>query len=252
MYKFWSFFKNSITQENEMRLEGEIASRESWYDDVVTPAAFRAELAAHPGDLTVWINSPGGDVFAASDIYTALSDHKGTLTVKVSGIAASAASIIAMAACRPGDRVLMSPTSYMLIHNPWSSMTGDSAEFAHMSEVLDEIREGQIGAYVKKTGKARAEIIRMLDADSIMNAASAVDAGFADDILFENDAVGGPKACLTSRARIFAMAKSAILPAQGQEQEQEPTPPNNGGENLDDETIRAEILARCNAMAEGL
>lgn len=103
MNKFWEFkmVKNKIDEETEstenvLFLNGTIAE-ESWYSDDVTPKMFRDELSQYSGDLTVFINSPGGDCFAASEIYTALKEHKGKITVKINGIAASAASVIAMA-----------------------------------------------------------------------------------------------------------------------------------------------------------
>ena len=105
--KFWVFQRGDPEKgETVLRLDGPIA-KESWFGDEVTPALFLSELERHPGDLTVWINSPGGDVFAASQIYTMLMDHQGKITVKVEGLAASAASVIAMA----GGEVLMSPSS---------------------------------------------------------------------------------------------------------------------------------------------
>ncbi len=111
--KFWNF--SSDGDNNILRIDGYIAE-ESWFSDDVTPKQFAAELAAVQGDLVLFINSGGGDCFAASQIYTMLQEHKQKsckVTVKVDGIAASAASVIAMA----GDDVLMSPTSVMMIHN---------------------------------------------------------------------------------------------------------------------------------------
>lgn len=96
-----------------MELSGTIAE-DSWFDDDVTPQLFKDELNAGSGDITVWINSPGGDCVAAAQIYNMLSNYKGKVTVKIDGIAASAASVIAMA----GDTVLVSPVSMLMIHNP--------------------------------------------------------------------------------------------------------------------------------------
>ena len=109
--KFWRWARNALegpmqegSEERTLFLDGTIAS-ESWFDDDVTPALFKSDLNSGTGDITVWINSPGGDVFAAAQIYNMLRDYKGKVTVKIDGIAASAASVIAMA----GDSVLMSP-----------------------------------------------------------------------------------------------------------------------------------------------
>ena len=109
--KFWNFVKNE-DGERILRLEGPIDSENFWGDEV-TPRAFREELESGEGDITVWINSPGGSVFAAAEIYTMLCDYKGKVTVKIDAIAASAASVVAMA----GDRVLMSPVAVLMIHD---------------------------------------------------------------------------------------------------------------------------------------
>ena len=111
MTKFWNFFRNDAG-ERVLRLEGPIDSDNLWGDEI-TPKAFRAELEADEGDITVWINSPGGSVFSAAEIYTMLCDYKGKVTVKIDAIAASAASVVAMA----GERVLMSPVSMLMIHD---------------------------------------------------------------------------------------------------------------------------------------
>ena len=129
----------------------------------------------------MYINSPGGDVFAAAEIYTALREHKGRVTVKITGIAASAASVIAMA----GDEVLMSPVAYMMVHDPWTYAAGNYREMEHQAAILKEIGEGLIAAYTAKTGKTRDEIAAMLAAETYMNAQKCVDEGFADGILYE-------------------------------------------------------------------
>ena len=117
-------------------------------------------------------------------MYTALREHKGKITVKVTGIAASAASVVAMA----GDEVLMSPVAYMMIHDPWTYAAGNAREFEHQADVLREIGEGLIAAYTAKTGKGRDEIAAMLEAETYMNAQRCVDEGFADGILYEQAA----------------------------------------------------------------
>lgn len=131
MKKFWKW-KNQMTtnletQEQTMErtlfLNGTIAE-ESWFDDDVTPQLFKDELLSGSGDITVWINSPGGDCVAAAQIYNMLMDYKGNVTVKIDGIAASAASVIAMA----GTKVLVSPVSMMMIHNPMTVAFGNTGE----------------------------------------------------------------------------------------------------------------------------
>ena len=161
-----------------LTLYGTIAE-ESWFDDDVTPALFRDELNSGTGDITVWINSPGGDCIAAAQIYNMLSAYDGKVTVKIDGIAASAASVIAMA----GDEVLMSPVSMMMIHNPATIAFGDHAEMQKAMDMLAEVKESIINAYVIKTGQSRAKLSHLMDAETWMDANKAVELGFADDIL---------------------------------------------------------------------
>jgi ATP-dependent Clp protease protease subunit len=116
--KFWNWVKNETGRS--LYLDGYIAP-ESWFEDEVSPKEFKRELEAGTGDITVWINSPGGDFFAASQIYTMLKEYPGEVLVKIDGIAASAAAVIAMA----GDLVLMSPTAMLMIHNPATFVWGD-------------------------------------------------------------------------------------------------------------------------------
>ncbi len=140
---------------------------------------FRAELFSGSGPVTIWINSPGGDCMAASQIYTMLMDYKDEVTVKIDGIAASAASVIAMA----GTKVLMSPTAMMMIHNPATIAAGDHTDMEKAIEMLDEVKESIINAYEIKTSLSRAKLSHLMDAVTWMNAAKAVELGFADDIL---------------------------------------------------------------------
>ena len=161
-----------------MFLNGTIAE-ESWFDDDVTPQVFKEELCSGNGDITVWINSPGGDCVAAAQIYNMLMDYPGNVTVKIDGIAASAASVIAMA----GTRVLVSPVSMMMIHNPATVAFGDTAEMEKAISMLSEVKESIINAYEIKTGLSRAKLSHLMDAETWMDAHSAVELGFADDIL---------------------------------------------------------------------
>ncbi len=178
--KFWNWIKNDAGGEEErtLVLNGEI-SDETWYGDEVTPALFAKELNAGSGNITVWINSPGGDVFAAAQIYNMLMEYKGDVTVKVDALAASAASVIAMA----GTTVLMSPPSLMMIHNPITVAIGDSKEMQKAGEMLNEVKESIMNAYEIKTGMDRKKISHLMDAESWFNAKKAVELGFADGIL---------------------------------------------------------------------
>jgi ATP-dependent Clp protease protease subunit len=161
-----------------LTLNGTIAE-ESWFEDDVTPRMFRDELNAGTGDVIIWINSPGGDCVAASQIYTMLMDYKGHITVKIDGIAASAASVIAMA----GTEVLMAPTSLLMIHNPLTVAIGDSEEMQKAIAMLDEVKESIINAYELKTGMSRAKLAHFMDAETWMNANKAIELGFADGVL---------------------------------------------------------------------
>ena len=178
MKKFWNWVKDSESGTRTLYLNGTIAE-ETWFDDDVTPKAFKDELNAGEGDIVIWINSPGGDCVAASQIYTMLMDYKGNVTVKIDGIAASAASVVAMA----GTEVLMSPTAMMMIHNPLTIAIGDSAEMQKAIAMLDEVKESIINAYEIKTNLSRAKLSHLMDAETWLNANKAVELGFADGIL---------------------------------------------------------------------
>ncbi len=179
MNKFWNWVKNEETNETELIFNGPI-SEESWIGDEITPAVFRDELAKISGNLTVWLNSPGGDVFAASQIYTMLRNHKGKVTVKIDGIAASAASVVAMA----GDETLISPTGMLMCHNPATIAIGNKADMEKAIELLDEVKESIINAYEEKSHLSRAKIAHMMDEETWLNAKKAEQLGFVDGILF--------------------------------------------------------------------
>ena len=189
MKKFWNWTNQAPTEtEPEQRiltLNGTIAE-ESWFDDDITPQLFREELNAGSGDITVWINSPGGDCVAAAQIYNMLMDYRGSVTVKIDGIAASAASVIAMA----GTRVLVSPVSMLMIHNPATMAMGDAAEMQKAIAMLDEVKESIINAYEIKTGMSRAKLSHLMDAETWMDAHTAVDLGFTDEIMTRPEVTG--------------------------------------------------------------
>ena len=142
---------------------------------------FHDELFSASGPVTVWLNSPGGDCIAASQIYTMLMDYAGDVTVKIDGIAASAASVIAMA----GTKVLMAPTALMMIHNPMTMAYGNHEDMEKAIEMLDEVKESIINAYEIKTSLSRAKLSHLMDSETWMNAAKAIELGFADDILVD-------------------------------------------------------------------
>ncbi len=265
MKKFWNIvLPEQDDTPADLFLEGEIA-QDSWFGDEVTPAQFRADLARASGrDVTVWINSPGGDVFAASMIYTALMEHKGHVTVKVEGLAASAASVIAMA----GERVLMAPTAFLMIHNPMSLAMGNAEDMRHEAEVLDEVADGLLTAYQIKTNLSRNKLRQMMDDETWMSARTAIDLGFADAMLtrgkaepakrpYEEDGEGEDEdekkptdharvmfgrvaACSRTRQRIAASASNSPTP-QRQKQPKQPEPAS--------QEARDAFLARMQAAA---
>ena len=122
MKKFWNWIHDD-SGGRILRLEGPIDEDSIWGDEI-TPKAFREELEAEDGDVTVWVNSPGGNVFAAAEIYTMLKDYGGSVTVKIASIAASAASVVAMA----GAQVQMSPTALLMIHDPSTIAMGNAKD----------------------------------------------------------------------------------------------------------------------------
>ena len=193
MKKFWNWTaKNEKTAERMLTLSGVIAE-ESWFDDEVTPRQFKNELESGNGDITVWINSPGGDCIAAAQIYNMLLSYKGNVTVKIDGIAASAASVIAMA----GTKVMMSPVSMLMIHNPMTMAAGDTAEMEKAIAMLSEIKESIINAYEMKTNLGRTKIARLMDAETRMDANKAMELGFADEVL-KRESATAPSAMLYS------------------------------------------------------
>lgn len=208
--KFWNWVRNEggSDMERTLFLNGEI-SDETWYGDEVTPKLFKDELTAGQGSITVWINSPGGDVFAAAQIYNMLRDYKGNVTVKIDSIAASAASVIAMA----GDTVLVSPVAMMMIHNPAIIAFGEARDMEKAISMLNEVKESILNAYERKTGMNRVKLSHMMDDETWFNAKKAVELGFADRVLFDADGDGDSK----------------------KEKPEKPTEEENDGEDEDDE-----------------
>lgn len=201
MKKFWNWVRDETGEDRTLFLNG-VISDETWWGDEVTPKLFKDELLSGSGNVTVWINSPGGDVFAAAQIYNMLKDYPGKVTVKIDGLAASAASVIAMA----GSEVYMSPVSMMMIHNPSTIAIGDSEEMLRAKALLDEVKESIVNAYELKTGLSRTRISHLMDAETWMNANKAIELGFADKILFRDEEP------ITSDGMIFSrMAVTASL-----------------------------------------
>ena len=244
MKKFWNWKSRTVTnsetqeqtQERTLFLNGTIAE-ESWFDDDVTPQLFKNELMSGSGNITVWINSPGGDCVAAAQIYNMLMDYKGDVTVKIDGIAASAASVIAMA----GTKVLVSPVSMLMIHNPMTAAFGNSDEMQKAIEMLGSVKDSIINAYEIKTGLSRAKLSHLMDAETWMDANKAVELGFADEIMqrnSESEEVPTPAvSMLYSKANVVnslmekIAAKCAIEP--------KPAVPERTGRSVDE--LRAKL-----------
>lgn len=188
MNKFWNFQNAENGKERTLRIDGDIVSEASfWGDDSdVIPAEFRQELESGKGDINLWINSRGGDVFAAAQIYTMLKEYPGKVKVKIDGLAASAASVIAMA----GDTVEMSPVSMLMIHNPLTICIGNQNDMKATIERLDVVKETIMNAYNRKTGISRDKLSEMMDAEKYMDAKEAVELGFADSILYDGENEG--------------------------------------------------------------
>ena len=207
----------SASAARVLELNGTIAS-ESWFDDDVTPQMFKDELFAAGGDVTIWINSPGGDCIAASQIYSMLMDYKGNVTVKIDGIAASAASVIAMA----GTEVLMAPTALMMIHNPATMAFGDHVEMQKAIEMLDEVKESIINAYEIKTGLTRAKLSHLMDDETWMNAKKAMELGFADGMLEDDKKSEAPEAYAFSSKAVDRALMNKLVDKTKTEKQPEP------------------------------
>jgi len=203
--KFWNWAENDV-DERVLYLEG-VISEETWWGDEVTPKIFRDDLHSGSGDITVWLNSPGGDCFAAAAIYTMLKEYPSKITVKISALAASAASVVAMA----GDEVLMSPASMMMLHNPATIAIGDSEEMLKAKNMLDEIKESIINAYAAKSGHSRDTISNWMDGELWMDVNKAIRFGFADGMLSDPVIAPQNKGMVFSRKAVTASLLNKIM-----------------------------------------
>ena len=179
MKKFWNWIRDD-GGGRILRLEGPIDNENFWGDEI-TPRMFREDLEAEDGDITVWINSPGGNVFAAAEIYTMLKDYAGKVTVKIASLAASAASVVAMA----GDTVQMSPTALLMVHDPSTIAMGNTRDMEKAIAALNEVKEAIVNAYAAKSGLRRGRIADLMSEETWINAKKAVELGFADEVLYE-------------------------------------------------------------------
>ena len=167
----------------EMRASAQQAAEIAIYDDIgaygVSARDFIAELRTLSAPVIhLSINSPGGSVFDALAMYNALRQHSADILVDVLGVAASAASLVAMA----GDKIIMPENSFMMIHNPWSATAGNAEELRGMADTLDKITASLVAIYAGRTGKPEDEIKALLDAETWLSADEAVAKGFADEL----------------------------------------------------------------------
>ena len=240
--RFWNLTSDPATPEDGvLDIDGEIVAEEGWFTPSGACVAkdFRAALKQLK-NVTVHINSPGGDVMAGAEIYSALREHsmngEGRITVIVTALAASAASIIAMA----GDEILMHPVAYMMIHNPWTIAMGDAKELRKTAKTLDEISEGLIAAYQQRTGKDRDELKKLLDAETWMSASTCVDEGFADAML----GVSHPAAALLTADSIQRIRATKMSAKAHGVQEIAARMQGEKGPDEDEPRRRQEILKR--------
>lgn len=184
--KFWNWIRDESVKEADtprtLFLSGEI-SDETWFGDEVTAEMFRAELENGTGDIQVIINSPGGDCFAAAQIFSMLKEYPGYVHVKIDSLAASAASVVAMA----GDKVSISPVGMMMIHDPMMMAAGNTRDMEQAIDVLNEVKEAIINAYSLKTSISHSKISQLMSAETWMNAKKAKELGFVDEILYQNN-----------------------------------------------------------------
>ena len=218
MRHFWNWVKNEDATRT-LYLEGVIAE-ESWFADDVTPAMFKEELYSGDGPITLHINSPGGDCVAASVIYTALMEYPHEVTVFITGLAASAASVVAMA----GTKVIMSPTAMMMIHNPWTMAIGDKEEMRKAAHLLDEVKESIVNAYEIKTGLPRAKIETLMDNETWLSAYKAKSLGFCDEVAYSQEngnEQGNNEFMFSGRAAALALENKIMAKAQEEKDEEE-------------------------------
>lgn len=178
--KFWKV-KNEVNGNSEILLYGPIAGESSWWGDEVTPRSFAEDLESLGGkDVTVRINSGGGDVFAAHAIHNQLVAYKGRVTVVIDGLAASAATIIAVA----GDRIIMPSNALFMIHNPAIGLSDyyGADELLKAAEALNTIKGSVVAAYRKRCKASAEELAAMMDAETWMGAAECMEKGFVDEI----------------------------------------------------------------------
>ena len=178
--RFYNFEKIN-DEKAAIYIYGDIVSEKWWSDTDVDPTTFKDELAelGDVNEIDVHINSFGGEVYAGFAIHNLLKQHKASINVYIDGIAASIASVIAMA----GDRIYMPKTALMMIHNCWTWASGDSKELRKTAEDLDKVGEAIKSSYLNKVNITKEELERLLDEESLMTAEECLSKGFIDETI---------------------------------------------------------------------
>lgn len=180
MSKFWQV-RNEVNGIGEILLYGTIAGERSWFGDEATPQQFAEDLESLGGrDVTVRINSGGGDVFAAHAIHNLLRSYKGKVTVMIDGLAASAATVVAMA----GDRIVMPDNALFMIHNPAIGLSDyyGADELLRAAEALKTIKDSIVAAYQRRCKASADELAAMMDAETWLGAKECLEKGFVDEV----------------------------------------------------------------------
>ncbi len=221
----------------EMTIYAPIEDEESWWYDSVSPKGVRRALKnlGNVDEVVVRINSPGGSVFAGLAIYQTLKDHKAKITVKVDGLAASAASVIMMA----GDTIIMGTGAMVMTHNPWMVAMGEAKDFREAADMLDKIQTSLISVYEERTGKTGDELKAMMDATTWLTADEAVALGFADEVDRQTKVSASIKnGIATFGTQRFDMRAFASIPSLPEEKEEEPEKPEPAPSAKGDETVK--------------
>lgn len=223
----------------ELTIYAPIEDEESWWYDSVSPKGVMRALKSmgNVDEVVVRINSPGGSVFAGLAIYQYLKDHKAKVTVKVDGLAASAASVIMMA----GDTIIMGTGAMVMTHNPWTIAMGEAKDFRETADMLDKIQTSLISIYEERTGKTGDDLKAMLDATTWLTADEAVALGFADEVDRKTKVSASIKnGIATFGSQKFDMRAFASIPTLPEEEAEEPAEPLQEPENEEPAPTSAE------------
>lgn len=186
----------------------DIIGEDYWTGDGVTAKRIAGALRAigSDTDVEVYINSPGGDIFEGIAIYSLLKEHKGHVTVKILGLAASAASVIAMA----GDTIEVSQAGFLMIHNSWIVAAGNRHDMKEYAEYLEPFDMAMADLYVERTGEDKDAVVSMMDKETWLGANAAIDSGFADAMLNTEIKEGDSANASAIKKADIALAKAGM------------------------------------------